>query len=469
MSADAGLHVPVKPLVDVTGNVGTIPPSQIVSDVPKLKVGVILGFTVTVNVAGVAHKPASGVNVYTPEAWSLTTAGFHTPVMPSVDAAGNAGTAALPQMVSDVPKLNVGVIFGLTVTVNVAGVAHTPAAGVNVYTSEAWSLTTAGLHEPVILFEDDVGTTGPVPPAQMVNSVPKLNVGVMLGFTVMVNVVGVAHSPASGVNVYTPEFWLSADEGFHVPAIPFDDVVGSDGTTPFAQMVNDVPKLNVGVIFGLTVTVNVAAVAHSPASGVNVYTPEFWLSTDEGLHTPVIPSNDAAGNNGTVPLPQIVSEVPKLNVGVMFGFTVTVNVAGVAHMPASGVNVYVPEFWLSTVAGLHEPLMPFKEVPGNEGTVSPVQTVSDTPKLKVGVMFGVTVTVKVAGVAHKPAAGVNVYTPEAWLSTTAGLHVPASPLADVAGKAGTAPPAQIASAVPKLKVGVVLGITVTFIKPGSPH
>ena len=40
-----------------------MPPAHIVSDVPKLKVGVTFGFTVTVNVAVVAHKPAVGVNV----------------------------------------------------------------------------------------------------------------------------------------------------------------------------------------------------------------------------------------------------------------------------------------------------------------------------------------------------------------------------------------------------------------------
>ena len=42
-----------------------------------------------------------------------------------------------------------------------------------------------------------------------------------------------------------------------------------------AHTVEEVPKLNVGVIFGLTVTVNVVVVAHNPAVGVNVYTPEF--------------------------------------------------------------------------------------------------------------------------------------------------------------------------------------------------
>ena len=55
------------PFVDVFGNVGTDPPIQIVSVVPKLNVGVRLGLTVTVNVAVNAHCPAVGVNVYVPE------------------------------------------------------------------------------------------------------------------------------------------------------------------------------------------------------------------------------------------------------------------------------------------------------------------------------------------------------------------------------------------------------------------
>ena len=44
--------------------------------------------------------------------------------------------------------------------------------------------------------------------------------------------------------------------------IPLSDVVGKVGTVPPLQIVNEVPKLNVGVILGLTVTVNVAVVAH---------------------------------------------------------------------------------------------------------------------------------------------------------------------------------------------------------------
>lgn len=67
-----------------------------------------------------------------------------------------------------------------------------------------------------------------------------------------------------------PEFWLSTTEGLHVPVMPFVDVVGKPGTVSPAQIVRPVPKLNVGIILGSTVTVNVAVVAHSPAVGVNV-------------------------------------------------------------------------------------------------------------------------------------------------------------------------------------------------------
>jgi hypothetical protein len=52
--------------------------------------------------------------------------------------------------------------------------------------------------------------------------------------------------------------------------MPFVDVVDNVGTVPPSHIVAVVPKLNVGVIFGLTVTVNVAVVAHCPAAGVNV-------------------------------------------------------------------------------------------------------------------------------------------------------------------------------------------------------
>ena len=59
-----------------------------------------------------------------PLAVLLTVAGLHVPVMPLLDVVGNVGAVAPAQMLTLVPKLNVGVIFGLTVTVNVCVVAH---------------------------------------------------------------------------------------------------------------------------------------------------------------------------------------------------------------------------------------------------------------------------------------------------------------------------------------------------------
>ena len=46
---------------------------------------------------------------------------------------------------------------------------------------------------------------------------------------------------------------------------------------------------------------------------------------------PVIPFVDVSGNAGTAVPAQTVSVVPKLNAGIMIGFTVTANDAVVAH------------------------------------------------------------------------------------------------------------------------------------------
>jgi hypothetical protein len=54
-------------------------------------------------------------------------------------------------------------------------------------------LTVAGLHVPVTVLSDVVGNVGTAPPEQIFKDVPKLNVGVTLGVTVTVNVVGKAH------------------------------------------------------------------------------------------------------------------------------------------------------------------------------------------------------------------------------------------------------------------------------------
>jgi hypothetical protein len=124
-----------------------------------------------------------------------------------------------------------------------------------------------------------------------------------------------------------------------VPFIPLDEIVGKAGTAPPAQTVRVVPKVNVGVTFELTVTVNVIGVAQGPGLGVNVYTSEFRLSTTAGLHVPAMPLVEGVGKAGTMPPEQMVRVVPKANVGIIFGVTVTVNVIGMAQGPGSGVNV----------------------------------------------------------------------------------------------------------------------------------
>ena len=53
--------MPLIPLTEAVGNVGTVLPAQIVCEVPKLKLGVRMGLTVTVKVTGAIH--CSGVAV----------------------------------------------------------------------------------------------------------------------------------------------------------------------------------------------------------------------------------------------------------------------------------------------------------------------------------------------------------------------------------------------------------------------
>ena len=55
------------------------------------------------------------------------------------------------------------------------------------------------------------------------------------------------------------------------------------------------------------------------------------------------------------------------------------------------------------------------------------------------------------------------------MSTIEGLHVPIIPSADVPGNGGTVPPAQTERLVPKLNVGVMIGLTITEKKPVDAH
>ena len=123
---------------------------------------------------------------------------------------------------------------------------------------------------------------------------------------------------------------------------------------------------------------------------------------------PVIPLSDVPGNVGTADPAQIVSEVPKLNEGVMFGLITTVKLVPFAHWPVGGVNVYVPEVVLLTIEGLQLPMIPLVDVEGRTGTLPPEQMVSEVPKANTGVAFGITITLIVAGIPHWFGFGVNV-------------------------------------------------------------
>ena len=47
-----------------------------------------------------------------------------------------------------------------------------------------------------------------------------------------------------------------------MPVIPFDEVVGNEGTVSPSQIVIEFPKLNEGVTIGFTVTFNEVLTAH---------------------------------------------------------------------------------------------------------------------------------------------------------------------------------------------------------------
>ena len=95
----------------------------------KLKSDVGNGFTVIVNVVGVAHWPGVGVNVYVVVA-VLFKAGAQVPVIPLLDVEGR-GNNGIPEHISGI-GVNPGTTIGFTVMINVVVTAHWPAAGVNV-------------------------------------------------------------------------------------------------------------------------------------------------------------------------------------------------------------------------------------------------------------------------------------------------------------------------------------------------
>jgi hypothetical protein len=86
-----------------------------------------------------------------------------------------------------------------------------------------------------------------------------VKVGVIMGFTVMVIVVVVAHCPAVGVKVYVVVVILFRP-GVHIPVYPFREVVGRGVITSPTHTA--AAGLKTGVMLGLTVIIKVVVVAH---------------------------------------------------------------------------------------------------------------------------------------------------------------------------------------------------------------
>ena len=124
---NAGDHVPVIPLVDVVGNELNVAPEQM--GATARNTGTIFGLTVIVIVAGTAHSPAAGVNVYKVVA-VLFNAGDHVPVMPLFEVVGNGLSVAPEQIAATWVKVGgMGVVIN---TLIVVSIAHCPGVCVNV-------------------------------------------------------------------------------------------------------------------------------------------------------------------------------------------------------------------------------------------------------------------------------------------------------------------------------------------------
>lgn len=214
------------------------------------------------------------------------------------------------------------------------------------------------------------------------------------------------------------------------------DVAGNAGAVLFWQ--SGPIALNDGTICASTVMLSVVVIAHCPAAGVKVYTvvPAVDVLIVAGLHVPLMPLVEVAGNDGA---PEFWQSGPiALNVGVTGAVITMVIVVVVPHWPPFGVNVYVvlPAIEVLMVAGLHVPLIPLVDVAGSEGAVLFWQ--SGPICVNAGVICEVITTSIVVVMPHCPVFGVNVYVvvPIVDVLIVAGLHVPLIPFNEVEGNVG---------------------------------
>ena len=113
-------------------------------------------------------------------------------------------------------------------------------------------LIIAGDQVPIIPVGDVVAKIGAVDPEQTLGIGAKL--GATIGFTEIVKVVNIAHSPAVGVKVYKVviEVFCGGDQ---VPVIPLVEVVGNGITIEPLQTAGT--ELKRGITLGFTVTLKV--------------------------------------------------------------------------------------------------------------------------------------------------------------------------------------------------------------------
>jgi hypothetical protein len=169
-------------------------------------------------------------------------------------------------------------------------------------------------------------------------------------------------------------------------------------------------ELNVGVTVPTIVMFKETGVEQLPADGVNVYVavPGTDVLMLAGLHVPVIPSFDTNGSAGAVACWQYeFAMVGK--VGVTVPTIVMFKEAGVAQLPAEGVNVYVvvPGTDVLMLTGLHVPVIPSFDTGGSAGTPAFWQYELAIVG-KVGETMPIIEMFIEAGFAQLPAAGVNV-------------------------------------------------------------
>ncbi|MPM32646.1 hypothetical protein SDC9_79211 [bioreactor metagenome] len=125
-----GLHVPVKPLVEVPDKVAGVSPTQY--GPTALNVGVVSETTETFILLATAHCPPSGVNVYEldPALAVLIAAGLQVPVMLLFDVVGRISAVEPSQYGPNASKE--AVILVPTSISMVLTAAHWPASGVKV-------------------------------------------------------------------------------------------------------------------------------------------------------------------------------------------------------------------------------------------------------------------------------------------------------------------------------------------------